>query len=72
MLLAAALLLGMRGRGGGGVTVRRGGAGTVYNRPPAIVTSLQNFPKNTKMWGQLGWGHIYQDTGAAEVSESQC
>ena len=76
MLLPAALLLGMRG--GGGVTVRRGGggAGTVYNRPPAIVTSLQNFPKNTKLWrhqgGEVGVGgtgavtsqprkHIYQE-----------
>ena len=69
MLLPAALLLGMQG--GGGVTVRRGGggAGTVYNRPPAIVTSLQNFPKNTKMWGQLGWGHIYQDYCRAKADK---
>ena len=66
MLLAAALLPGMQG--GGGVTVRRGGggAGTVYNRPPAIVTSLQNFPKNTNR-SCAGGGGGGQDTGAWEA-----
>ena len=73
MLLPAALLPGMQG--GGGVTVRRGGggAGTVYNRPPAIVTSLQNFPKNTNRscagGGRGGAGHRSVGGGAGAGAE---
>ena len=43
--------------------------GSLTTAPSAIVRSLQNFPKNTKMWGQLGWGHIYQDYCRAEADK---
>ena len=48
---------------------RRVGVGSLTIAPSAFVGSLQNFPKNTKMWGQLGWGYIYQDYCRAKADK---
>ena len=40
---------------------RRVDEGVTNNYPLSHCWVVANFPKNTKMWGQLGWGHIYQD-----------